>query len=134
MNVELHLKIVGAALILLSLAHVVFPRYFRWGVELAKLSVVNRQIMKVHTLFIALAVLLMGVLCLGSAADLVATPLGRRVALGLAIFWVVRLLVQFFGYSKELWHGKPFETAVHVLFACLFCYFTVILALVAFGT
>lgn len=133
MNAELHLRIVGAALILLALAHVVFPRHFRWRDELASLSLINRQIMKVHTLFIALTVLLMGILCLSSAADLVATPLGRRVALGLAIFWFFRLVIQFFGYSSELWRGKPFETAVHVLFGCFFCYVTVILALVGFS-
>lgn len=133
MNAELHLRIVGVALILLALAHVVFPRHFRWRDELASLSLINRQIMKVHTLFIALTVLLMGILCLSSAADLVATPLGRRIALGLAIFWFFRLVIQFFGYSSELWRGKPFETAVHVLFGGFFCYVTVILALVAFG-
>lgn len=131
MNLEVHLQVIGAVLVLLALVHGIFPRYFRWRDELASLSLINRQVMKVHTLFIALIVLLMGLLCLTSAADLNSTPLGRRIALGMAIFWFLRLLVQFFGYSSELWRGKRFETAAHVLAASMWLYFTVILALVA---
>ena len=39
--------------------------------------------------------------------------------IGLAIFWTVRLGVQFFGYSSVLWRGKTFETIVHILFSIL---------------
>jgi hypothetical protein len=70
----------------------------------------------IHAFFVGLAVLLMGVLCLTSASDLVSTPLGRRVAKGLAAYWGLRLLVQLFGYSSRLWRGKAFETSVHVTF------------------
>ena len=82
--------------------------------------------MYVHTLFIALLVLLTGLLCLGYTSDLVHTPLGRVVCLGLGIFWFVRLVVQFVGYSAELWRGKRFETAVHVAFSLFWLYLTVV--------
>jgi hypothetical protein len=130
---ETHLKIIGVLLICLSLLHAVFPRRFNWKDELAGLSLLSRQIMYVHTLFIALIVMLMGLLCLLSAGDLVNTALGRRVALGLAIFWGVRLLIQFFGYSSELWRGKGLETAIHVLFSIMWIYFTVVFTIVWWG-
>jgi hypothetical protein len=128
---ETHLKAAGVLLILLALLHVVFPKHFHWREELARLSLLNRQVMVVHTFFIGLIVFLMGLLCLTSSAGLAGTPLGKRVALGLAVFWLVRLLVQFFGYSSELWRGKRFETAVHVVFSALWTYLTAVFAWVA---
>lgn len=127
---ELHLKIVGVILMLLAFLHFVFPRYFNWKEELVPLSLINRQVMYVHTLFIALAVFLIGALCISSAHLLVSTLLGKRVALGLAIFWTARLLVQFFGYSSELWRGKTFETTVHIVFSILWTYISVVFTLV----
>ncbi len=89
--------------------------------------------MYVHTAFIALAVLLMGVLCLIAPAELMNTQLGRKISLGLAIFWGCRLLVQFFGYSPKLWRGKRFETSMHILFTLLWIYLTTIFAIIATG-
>lgn len=113
------LQILGIVLILLALLHLIFPRYFRWKEELAGLSLINREIMMVHTFFIALTVLLMGLLLLTSADLLTATVLGRRLSGGLAFFWGVRLLCQFFWYSPANWRGKPFETMAHILFTVL---------------
>lgn len=123
---ELQLRLIGGLLLLLALLHVGFPRYFNWAGELKPLSLINRQMVYVHTLFIALMVFLMGLLCLFYAAELVHTPLGRVVALGLGIFWAMRLVVQFFGYSAELWRGKRFETTVHICFSLLWLYMTVV--------
>ncbi|MCB2407892.1 hypothetical protein [Hymenobacter lucidus] len=121
---EQQLKIVGVLLVGLALLHAGFPRYFNWAGELKPLSLINRQMVYVHTLFIALVVLLMGLLCLGSAPDLVHTRLGRVVALGLGCFWLARLVVQLVGYSAELWRGKRFETTVHIAFVGLWAYLT----------
>lgn len=119
-----HLKAVGVLLMALAAVHIVFPAYFGWRDGLAQLSPINREMMYVHTGFVALTVFLMGLLSLTSAEALARTPLGRRVALGLAVFWGVRLLVQFFGYSPSLWRGKRFETGVHVAFSVLWSYVT----------
>ncbi|TDT38696.1 hypothetical protein CLV90_3669 [Maribacter spongiicola] len=119
---EIHFNIIGAILIILAFAHMIFPFYFNWTNELQKLSLVNRQMMKVHTIFIALTVLLMGLLCLTSSKDLIDTNLGKTISLGFAFFWTIRLLIQFFGYSSLLWKGKKFETIVHIIFSILWIY------------
>jgi hypothetical protein len=119
---ELHLKITGIVMILLALAHVVFPAYFNWKQELSSLSTINRQMMFVHTFFIAVVLLLMGILCLSSSQELVKTPFGKRIALGMGIFWLLRLLVQFFWYSSTTWKGKKFETIIHIVFSILWTY------------
>jgi hypothetical protein len=123
---ELHLNIAGILLILLSLLHLIFPMYFKWKVELNSLSHINRQMMYVHTFFIALTVMLMGILCITSSAEIADTLLGRKVAFGFGIFWIARLVIQFFGYSAELWRGKRLETAVHILFSILWIYLSVV--------
>ena len=130
---ETHVKAIGGLLIALALLHAVFPRYFDWAEDLKPLTLINRQLMYIHTLFIALVVLLMGLLCWNCAPALVATPLGRNVALGLGVFWLARLLTQFFGYSRQLWQGKPFETTVHVVFILLWAYLTTVFFAVALG-
>jgi hypothetical protein len=130
---ELHLKIVGILLITIAAAHFYFPKYFNWKKELSSLSIVNRQLMYVHSFFIALAVFLIGFLCLTSSSELLTTTLGKRISLGLGIFWLIRLLVQFFGYSSKTWKGKPFETSVHILFSMLWIYVSAVFIFTYFG-
>ena len=129
----LQLKLTGFFLIVLALLHAAFARYFNWRTEFAAVSLINRQMMYVHTFFVAFVVLLMGVLCLTSAPELVGTPLGRRVALGCGVFWLARLLIQFFGYSPELWRGKRFETIVHITFIGFWSYLSAFFLLVGIG-
>src|SRR5580698_9434673 len=123
---ELHLKIVGTLLIILALLHFFFPGYFNWKKELGSLSLINRQMMYVHIFFIAFGVLLIGLLCLTSSHELSTTIIGKNISLGLGIFWTVRLFVQFFGYSSKLWKGKPFETAIHILFSMFWAYLSTV--------
>ena len=119
---EIHLKIIGVILILLALIHLIFPKYFNWEIELKSLSIMNRQMMIVHTFFIGITVFLMGVLCLTSASELIETKLGKTICLGFGVFWTIRLFIQFFVYSTKLWKGKTFETIVHILFSLLWIY------------
>ena len=123
---EMHYKIIGVLLIALSFVHIIFPKYFKWKDELKSLSLINKQMMTIHTFFIALVVFLMGLLCLTSSSDLVETKLGKTISLGLGIFWMIRLFIQFFGYSSDLWKGKVFETSVHIVFALLWIYLIVV--------
>lgn len=129
-----HLHISGFILLFLGLAHLIFPRYFNWKEELPKLSLVNKQLMQVHTFFIALFVILNGSLNILAAEDLQAGRLGFIVSFGLAIFWGTRLLAQFFMYSVELWKGKVFETAVHIAVTFLWIYLSGIYFLCALGS
>lgn len=127
------LDLIGFSMIALALAHAGFPRRFAWRHQLARLNLINRQMMKVHSFFIALTVLLMGILCLTSQNELIGTDLGRKVALGLGVFWAARLLVQLFGYSPRLWRGKKLETALHFLLTGLWLWFSAVFLAIAAG-
>ncbi len=127
---ELHLRIIGVILIILAIIHASFPRQFSWKGELSSLSLINRQMMYVHTFFIAFTVFLMGVFCLYSSHDIINTPLGRQIAFGFFIFWGIRFIFQFFVYSSKLWKGKRFETFMHIIFSLTWVYLTLIFFLI----
>ena len=123
---ETHLKIIGFFLIFLAVVHIFFPKYFKWKSELQSLSLINQQMMIVHTFFIALVVLLMGLLCLFSPKELIETELGKTISLGFGVFWSIRFIIQFVGYSSKLWRGKKFETIVHFIFSLLWAYLSIV--------
>jgi hypothetical protein len=131
---ELHLKLIGILLMILAFMHAIFPKYFNWKQELNSLSIINRQLMYVHSFFIALVILLMGILCFTSAPELIETSLGKKVSLGLGIFWTTRLFIQFFGFSAKIWKGKTFETTIHILFSILWAYLSVIFTFIFVGS
>jgi hypothetical protein len=90
-----------------------------------RLSLVNRQIFEVHTLFIVLVLALSSVLLLTSSDALVApSRLSRALLLGLTIFWGLRMLMQWFYYSPAIWRGDRFNTAAHCVFSTVWIYLT----------
>jgi hypothetical protein len=120
-------------MLVLAIIHVAFPKRFDWKKECGSLSLINKQMMYIHTFFIGLVIFLMGLLCISASSDLVNTALGHTVCLGLFIFWGIRLVIQFFGYSPDLWRGKKFETMMHVLFSLLWTYFSLVFFGVYYG-
>ncbi len=118
----IHLQIIGIVFLGLAVMHIGFPSYFHWKTDLHSMSLINRQMMQVHALFIAITVLMMGLLCLIYHEELLTSPLGKIISLGFGLFWLFRLLIQLFGYSPKLWLGKPFESMVHILLIFFFTY------------
>src|SRR3954468_8981258 len=129
MNLSFYLESAGVLQLALALAHFWFPRRFDWKGDLAKMSLLNRQIFIVHCLFIVLVLLLFGGLSLfGSHLLLQSNPLARVVLAALLIFWSVRLWVQWFVYDHGLCVGRRFETMSHFGFTALWTYFVLVYA------
>jgi hypothetical protein len=131
---EMSLRIAGVTQIVLALAHLGFGRRFDWTNELARLSLLNRQIFQVHCFFVCLVLLLMGGVSLfAPMALLERSQLGLLVAASLSIFWLARLFAQWFVYDPALWRGKRFETAMHGLFTVLWTFFSAVYLGVLWG-
>ncbi len=131
---ELVLRLTGASLIALAGLHFFLPKRFRWKEEMARVSLLNRQIFYVHCIFICLVLVLMGLLCLAAPGALTErTDLGGWVAAGFAFFWFCRLVCQWFVYDRVLWRGKRFETLMHWLFTALWLAYTAVFGWVAWG-
>lgn len=128
-HVLLHLRIVGASLLALSAAHVLFARHLHWKTDAARLTPINRQIFHVHVFFICLLLTMIGILCLAYPQSLIErTALARLILLGLVIFWATRLAFQWLVYDRALWRGHRFNTIVHLLFTGLWSYYTLVFA------
>jgi hypothetical protein len=129
MNLALHLKIVGTLLLLLAFAHLFFPKRFGWKTDLAKLTLLNRQVFLVHAFFISLVLVLFGLLSLAYTGTILQpSPLARIVLAGLVMFWVARLFIQFFVYDARLWQGNHFNTTMHVFFSLMWTYYVAVYA------
>ena len=79
----------------LAAFHLMFWRLFRWREELPRMSVANRAILPILNLRLTYVFLGVGALCIAFPRELVGTALGRAVMLGMAGFWLGRLIEQF---------------------------------------
>ena len=133
MSLEFHLRLAGALQIALAALHLFFPKRFHWKEELSRLSLLNRQIFLVHTIFICFGLVLMGALSLFAPQSLLQpTPLSRLVLGGFASFWGLRLVFQWLVYDSRLWRGNSFNTLVHTLFTAMWMYLGAVYAGVLF--
>ena len=123
MTIRLHLQIIGALLIVLGASHGLFGRYFGWKEELERLSLLARQVFLVHNFFIALLLVLLGLGSLFYPETLLEpAPLSRVLLTGILVFWICRMLVQWFIYDPAIWRGRRFFTFMHVIFSLFWIY------------
>lgn len=111
------LRIAGAGLILLAIGHVPIGRHLGWREDSLKLSPANASIFHVHTFFICLVLVLMGLPCLlDPAVFLEPSRAGLWLSSSIGAFWLIRLYCQFFVYRADLWRGRKMETMMHIAF------------------
>ncbi len=125
MTLLFHFRLAGTLLILLGLAHLTFGRLLNWRSDLAKLSLVNRQIFLVHCFYIALLLIMLGALsAFGAQLLLEPQPLSRIVLAGSMLLWCIRLYIQWFFFDRSLWRENSFNKAAHVLLTAFWTYLT----------
>lgn len=111
------LRIAGGGLLLLAILHVPIGTHLKWIEEAKRMSPVNKSIFHVHTFFICVVLVLMGLPCvLEPEIFLETSRAGRWLTWSISAFWALRLYFQWFVYPTDLWRGKAMETAVHVWF------------------
>lgn len=74
--------------------HVFFWRLFNWKQELSNLSSINRGVMQVLNLCLMWLFLVFGYVSLIHTDELISTPLGKTVLLGIALLWFFRAVEQ----------------------------------------
>jgi hypothetical protein len=127
--VLLNLRIVGLIMAALVVLNLVVPWRFHWREEMARLSLLNRQIFQAHGIFLILTLAMFAALLLFYGRDLLEpTRLARAVLAGLTAFWTLRMLMQWFFYSTEVWRGDRFKTVMHGVFSVTWVYVSIILA------
>jgi len=126
-TVLFNLRAAGVLLAVLVVVNLFVPFRFGWRAELSRISLLNRQIFQAHSVFLILTLALSSALLLTSADALVEpSRLARAILLGLTIFWAVRMLMQWFFYSPDIWRGNRFFTAMHLVFSVAWVYMTAV--------
>lgn len=123
------LRIAGTGLILLAVLHIPIGRRLGWREDGKRLSPANEAIFHVHTFFICLVLVLMGLPCLlEPSIFLVPGRAAAWIAWSFAAFWGCRLHFQWFVYPAALWRGKRLETALHAGFTVIWLALTALFA------
>lgn len=114
------LRVAGAGLILLAVLHLPIGRHLKWREDAARLTQVNAAVFHVHTFFICLVLVIMGLPCLlDPTVFLERSRAGAWMAWSYSAFWAIRLYFQWFVYRADLWRGKRMETAIHLWFTVI---------------
>jgi hypothetical protein len=134
MNLHTLILLSGVLHFGILIASAAVPQVLDWKGELRKLDGLSRQLIWVHGLFIVLTIVGFGVLTFCFSFELAnGTPLARGVCGFIALFWAVRLLIQFFVFD-----AKPFLTSAFLKIGyngltLVFLYQTVVLSWAALG-
>jgi hypothetical protein len=106
------------------------PRMLNWRAELAVLSPFMRRLVWVYGVFISLVIAGFGSLSLLHAEALAGgLPLARSVCAFIAIFWLARLVVQFFVFdARPLFRRRVLKYGYHGL-TVVFVYLVVVYGL-----
>jgi hypothetical protein len=121
------LRIAGIGLIALALLHFPMATKLGWREDAARLSPMNASVFHVHTFFVCLVLVMMGLPCvIQPEVFLVPSKAGAWVTWSIALFWALRLYCQFFVYRADLWRGKRMETTMHWIFTAIWSSLTVL--------
>ena len=124
------LHIAGGGLILLALLHIPISRHLNWREDMARLTPINASIFYVHSFFICVLLVMMGLPCVWDPmVFLEESRAAKWVTWSFASFWALRLYFQWFVYRADLWRGKRMETCLHWCFTFIWIALTALFAL-----
>ncbi len=114
-NLELWLRIVAVAQLALAVLSLCLPRILKWKPDIDRMSPLVRDVFEIHSWFIALTLVIWGVLTWQFAAEMAytPTPMSRWLCAAIGIFWGIRCVLQWTHYSPSHWRGNPQRTLIH---------------------
>lgn len=123
-----HLLFIAGVLHLgLLIASTLTPQVLQWRTELRQLCALSRHVVWVHGAFIMITILGFAMISLFNARSLAGgSGLARSVCAFVSIFWLCRLMVQFFLFdARPYLRGLTLQVGYHGL-TVAFTYFVVI--------
>lgn len=119
----------GLAQIVLVAGSLFVPAVLQWKVELSKVSILIKQMFWTYSAYIFMINLCFGSLSLFAANDIIDSSRLATIVTGfIAVYWISRVLVQFFYFDKSgfptgRWH-RAAEVALTTLFIMLSVIYT----------
>jgi hypothetical protein len=95
--------VAGGIQLAIAIANFWVPGVLHYRENLEKVSPMVRQVFVVHSIYMVLVLLGFSALCFFFAPELTSgAPLGRSLSAFLAVFWVLRVVLQFLYYDPEV--------------------------------
>jgi hypothetical protein len=113
MNLHLpfFVQIAGGLQLVIAVANFFAPAKLHYRENLSKVSPIIRQIFTVHSIYIVLVLVAFGLISLLFPMDLRGdSSLGKFIGVFLAIFWGLRVVLQFVYYDKAVKKENPLGT------------------------
>ena len=116
------LQCAAAAQIGVAILNLFLVRLMKWEPDLARMSLLVREVFQVHAWFISVTLAIFGALTLRFATEMASagSPLAKWLCAGIGAFWAIRTVLQVTYYSSSHWRGQLGRTTAHV--ALLLCY------------
>ena len=122
-----HLRVAGTLHFAILIASAMVPGVLDWKNQLARLDKHVREVVWVHGIFIVLVIVSFGALLVARAGDLATgSPLARWTAGIIALFWGVRLILQFVLFKPSEWVDRWWLLAGYHALTVVFAYITTI--------
>lgn len=122
------MRVAGWSQLALAAASTAIPFILRWPEETAKLRPLLRQLFWIYGAYILSFHVAFGLLSAGAPAWLLdGSPLATAVTGFIALYWAVRLSLQFVFDRSDVPHGTRYrlaEVALSSLFVCLIATYT----------
>ena len=119
-HLPLLVQIAGALQLVIAVANFFLPSKLRYRENLANVSPIIREIFTIHALYIVLVLIGLGLICVIFPLDLCgASALGRFLCSFLALFWGLRVPIQFFYYDRAVKKEHPWGA---LFFGTVFLY------------
>jgi hypothetical protein len=123
------LRVAGVMIVLLAVVHIPIAHRLKWREQASLLTPVNASIFRVHTFFVCLALVMMGLPCVADpSAFLERSRAGCWLVWSCSLWWTIRLFSQWFVFPMDLWRGKKFETIMHAVFSVLWLSLAILFA------
>lgn len=134
-HLELWLRIVAAAQIALAMLSLCLPRILDWKADINRMSLLVRDVFEIHSWFIALTLVIWGVLTWRFAPEMAHAPtdLSRWLCAAIGLFWGIRAILQWTHYDSSHWRGIPSRTLIHWTLFFGYGAWTTVYFMAAFG-
>lgn len=112
----------------IAMLNLALIRIMGWKPDLARVSLLVREVFQIHAWFISLTLLIFAAFTARFAGEMAAGEelVYRWVACSIGLFWAVRSVLQVAYYSGSHWRGIASRTAVHVILLVVYGGFTVV--------
>lgn len=126
-NIQAFVYFAGLAQIALVLGSLAIPKVLNWKMELKKVQTLIKQMFWTYAAYILVINLSFGLLSVFAYQDLTNGSLLASVICGfIAIYWLSRLLIQFFYFDRKDFPSGRWNKLAEVILVAMFLYLSII--------